>query len=447
MTTTQPEKRMNWRTIAQVSLLNLAVTIVILPLDSTLNRIMINELGLSASLVALLIALRFLTSPLRIWFGRYSDTHPINGRFRVPYIAVGMVIMCAGFILTPRAAFAIPDGGMGALLFAIFAFGLLGLGVNMTTPLYFAIVSDQTEEKQRSRIVAIMFIVLGVGVVISAAVIAAALDPYSNERLEIIFYVVAAIALGMSLLGLFRLEPRRDDLSTAVSKTDEGSSFKVIRKLLVENKEVGRFFIYLVLTFVAVEAQEVILEPYAAEAFNMTPAETTRLTAIFRTGLLIMLAIGAWMVNRFGAQRTAVWGIYIAAVGFGMIIASGVIINSGVFMGGVLVIGLGAGTITIANLTLMMNMTDDRNAGVYLGTWGFSQAVGVGGGTLIGGILRDLGEFVFNSSMGGYFVVYGLEIVLLIVAIPLIGAVNVGRFREITEKLTLVDAFSAAGTE
>ena len=63
------------------------------------------------------------------------------------------------------------------------------------------------------------------------------------------------------------------------------------------------------------------------------------------------------------------------------------------------------------------------------------------------GLLRDLGEFVFNSSMGGYFVVYGLEIVLLIVAIPLIGAVNVGRFREITEKLTLVDAFSAAGTE
>ena len=47
--------------------------------------------------------------------------------------------------------------------------------------------------------------------------------------------------------------------------------------------------ICLVLAFVAVEAQEVVLEPFAARMFDMTPGETTRLTGIARIPNLITL--------------------------------------------------------------------------------------------------------------------------------------------------------------
>lgn len=440
-TVTLREPKMGWVPILQVALLNIAVTLAILPLDSTLNRVMITELGISATLVALLIALRFLTSPLRIWFGRLSDTRPLWGKHRTGYIGIGMVLMAVGFVLTPYAAFAIPGGGAGALLFAVLAFALLGFGVNMTTPLYFAIVSDQSSERQRPRIVALMFILLGIVVVVGAFGLGALLDPYSDARLINIFWGVAAGILILTVIGLVGLEKN----SARTAAADAEPSFAAVKDLLLGNREVGRFFVYLVLTFVAIEAQEIILEPYAAAAFDMTPGETTRLTGIFRVGQLVMLAVGAWIVNRFGYRSGALLGIVLAALSFVLIILAGGRGISGAFMGGVLMLGLGAGALVVTNLSLMMNMTSAQHAGVFLGAWGFAQAVGVGSGTLIGGLLRDVGAAIFSNDLASYYLVYGFEIVLLLLAIPLVRQLDLGRFREDNAKLTVTEAYGGAG--
>ena len=428
--TTAPEKKMGWRPILQISLLNIAVTIVILPLDSTLNRIMITELGISATLVSFLIALRFLTSPLRIWFGRLSDTRPIRGRNRTWYILIGMVIMAVGFLLTPQAAVAVSMGGIGAILVAVLVFAILGFGVNMTTPLYFALVADQSNEKQRSRIVALMFILLGIVVVVAAFGLGVAVgdgNPLENGRLSLIFGVIAAAVLVLTLVGLVGVEKRN---SATVPAVDNQGSQSSVRSLLLNNKEVMRFFIYLVLTFVAIEAQEIILEPYAAAAFGMAVGETTMLTGIFRTGQLIMLAVGAWMVNRIGYRRSSYIGLVIGIVGFSIIILAGMRGLQGPFMGGVMVIGLASGLIAVTNLTLMMNMTETNSAGVYLGAWGFAQAVGVGVGTLLGGVIRDVVLSISGQDLLSYFAVYGFEIILLIFAFPYIMQLDVSRFKE-----------------
>jgi BCD family chlorophyll transporter-like MFS transporter len=422
--------------ILQVSLINIAVGLAILPLDSTLNRIMINELGLSATLVAVLISLRFITSPLRIAFGRMSDRRPIGGLRRTWYIAIGMVMIAVGLVAATHTAFLIPTlGGVGIVL-ALLSFALLGFGVNLTTPLYFALVSDQSSAKQRARIMAVMFVLLGISIVLVSFGIGAYLEPYSQDKLLNVSYAVAALIALLAVLGLVGVEQPVAGTEVKSAPDQEQPRAQVaIRDLLLRNHEALRFFIYLLLTFVAIEAQEIILEPYGAQVFGMAPGETTRLTGIFRVGSLIMLGVGAVLVNKLGHRRAATIGIGIGILGLALIILAGWRGIAGAFMGGVLVLGLGSGTLTVTNLSVMINMTDRRNAGVFLGAWGFAQAVGVGGGNIIGGILRDAGLAMTGNLFASYLTVFFFEIVLLGLALPFIWQLSLERFEQTNAEL------------
>lgn len=425
------ERSMNWLAVLQVSLVNAAVALMILPLNSTLNRVMINELRLSATLVAVLISLRFITSPTRIWFGRMSDTRPIGGLHRTWYIVIGIVLMAAGLVCAPHVALAMPRLGLPGILLAFLSFGLLGFGVNLTTPLYFALVADRSTETQRPRIVATMFILLGVSSVLASFAIGAAVEPYTEARLVRVFYAIAAVAVLLTALGLVRLERKREAEDPASTAVQPENRPRAVRDLLLKNKEALRFFVYLLLGFIAVEAQEVILEPYAARFFQMTPGETTRLTGITGIASLITLALGAVLVNYIGHKPTATIGIGVASISLLLIMAGGPMGNSTLLTGAVFILGLGAGLLTMTNLALMMNMTDERHAGVFLGTWGFAQAVGVGSGNILGGVLRDLGLLLFGSQLASYFTVFVGEIILLLAAVPVLWKLSVLRFREI----------------
>ena len=60
-------------------------------IGGTLNRIMIAELGLPATLVAFFFAIPLLVSPVRVWLGYRSDGYPIFGKRREPYIILSLI--------------------------------------------------------------------------------------------------------------------------------------------------------------------------------------------------------------------------------------------------------------------------------------------------------------------------------------------------------------------
>src|SRR5215212_10549788 len=91
--------------ILRLGLIHVAVAITLVPINSTLNRIMIRELKLAATLVAVLVSLPYLFSPLQVWVGGYSDRHPLFGYRRTPYIALGLLMCVGGAALAPTAAF------------------------------------------------------------------------------------------------------------------------------------------------------------------------------------------------------------------------------------------------------------------------------------------------------------------------------------------------------
>ena len=83
-------------------------------LTGTLNRVMIVELGMAASLVAAMVSLPLLFAPLRALIGFRSDTHrSVLGWKRVPYIWFGTLLQFGGLAILPFALLVMTGGGDG----------------------------------------------------------------------------------------------------------------------------------------------------------------------------------------------------------------------------------------------------------------------------------------------------------------------------------------------
>ena len=93
----------------QLGLIHLAVAMTLVPINSTLNRIMIKELAISATLVAVMASLPYLVSPIQVAIGSFSDRHSLFGLHRTPYIVVGLLLCVGGVILSPQIAFILVD--------------------------------------------------------------------------------------------------------------------------------------------------------------------------------------------------------------------------------------------------------------------------------------------------------------------------------------------------
>jgi len=119
---------MLWKRI-QLGLVHVAVAMTLVPINSTLNRVMIKELALSATLVALLASLPYLFSPIQVAIGSFSDRHPILGYRRSPYILLGLVLCVLGVILTPQAAFLLAEDFWPGVALGVLAFGAWGMGL------------------------------------------------------------------------------------------------------------------------------------------------------------------------------------------------------------------------------------------------------------------------------------------------------------------------------
>ncbi|MCK4726270.1 MAG: PucC family protein, partial [Anaerolineales bacterium] len=89
----------------QLGLIHVAVAMTLVPINSTLNRVMIKDLAISATVVAILASLPYLFAPIQVVIGSFSDRHPILGLRRTPYILLGLLLTVAGLIISPYVAF------------------------------------------------------------------------------------------------------------------------------------------------------------------------------------------------------------------------------------------------------------------------------------------------------------------------------------------------------
>ncbi|MGB7875307.1 MAG: BCD family MFS transporter [Anaerolineales bacterium] len=441
----------------QLGLIHVAVAMTLVPINSTLNRVMIKELAISATLVALLASLPYLFSPIQVAIGSYSDRHPFFGLRRTPYILAGLLLCVLGVILSPKVAFLMSENlGLG-ILAGIGAFGAWGMGYNLSSVSYLSLASELSGEDGRGKTIATMWFMMIVSIIGTAIGISHMVDPYTPEAMMRAFEIVGASALFLGLLGLLWLEPRVKVDSAKVQA--ETYTVKQMISAILDNPVAKLFFIYLLLLLAALLGQDVLLEPFAAEAFGMSVTETTRITSLWGTFVLVAIIIAGFMEGRLSAVRAgstsntpvrdgkrivAQTGNLGALAGFIVIVVSGFTSSLGIFYTGVTLLGIGTGLSTVANLSLMFDLTVAGNVGLYIGAWGFSNAMSRLTGSLLGGIVRDGVTQATGQALSGYLVVFGIEAAMLAAAAIILARIDVSAFKQKAAEPSFVEKVALA---
>jgi len=417
----------------RLGLLHVAIAMTFVLINSVLNRIMIHDLNILASVVAVLVVLPYVLSPAQVWIGQYSDTHPLFGYRRTPYIALGTLLAISGAALAPHAALALAREPLIGVPLAILLFGMWGVGYNLAVVAYLSLASDMSTEQQRSRTVAIMWFMMIASVIVTAIVVGRALEPYSEERLFTVFLETGGVALALAFVGLIGLEPRRTTMTVRQSRAGQMAAIRAI----ISNPQARIFFVYLIMLLAAILGQDVLLEPFGAQAFGMNVKETTQLTAMWGGATLTALLLyGAVLSRWISKKRGAMIGGSIAATGFLLIALSGMLAIEAMFIPGILLLGFGTGIATTTNLALMLDMTTAEQVGLFIGAWGVADAIARGVGTLLGGVMRDVIAHMSGSAVSGYVSVFLIEAMLLGISLVLLQRIDVTAFRSRQPSLT-----------
>ena len=425
----------------QLALIHTAVAMTLVPINSTLNRVMIFDLGISKTLFTLLAIFPYLLSPIQVAIGSFSDRHPVFGYRRAPYILAGLILCVVGVAVSPQIALLISENFTLGIIAGVFAFGLWGMGYNLSAVSYLSLASELSGEKERGKTIATMFTLMVIGLIATGISLSRMVPTFDPVTLERAFLIVAASALTLGLLGLFKLEPRFNPSSQKTKA--ETYTVKQMTAAITENPVAKIFFVYLLLLLAAILSQDVLLEPFAAQAFGMTLEQTSRIISITNTFTLAAFIVAGFLDGRVKKKYIAQIGNLTALFGFITIVISGFTTSTSAFYIGITLLGFGTGISTIANLSLMFDLTVPEKVGLYIGAWGFSNGLSRLVGLLMAGVVADLATQLTDNALSGYLIVFGIEALMLFIAAIMLYRIDVGVFQkkahepDFTEKVAL----------
>ncbi|MEO0328205.1 MAG: BCD family MFS transporter [Pseudomonadota bacterium] len=421
--------------LLRLSLFQFSVGMAAVLLTGTLNRVMILELNVSASLVAIMVALPFLFAPARALIGFKSDTHKsLLGWKRVPYIWFGTLIQFGGLAIMPFALLVLHEQAYGPLwigpVAAGAAFLLVGTGIHMVQTAGLALATDLAPKDTRPRVVALVYIMLLVGMFVSALAFSVLLENFSPKRLIEVIQGAAAVTMALNVIALWKQEPRNPK---ATNPEEPSPGFMEAWSVFSEDKRALRLLVAVGLGTIGFSMQDVLLEPYGGEILKLSVAQTTLLNAVFAGGTMIGFAIAArWLGKGTDPHRLAACGAMVGVVAFCFVIFAAPFDSATLFRIGTALIGMGGGMFAVGTLTACMDLAESAGSGLALGAWGAVQACAIGLGLATGGIIRDVGGSIAGSgSLGpaladhalGYSIVYHLEIGFLFAALIAIGPI------------------------
>ncbi len=417
--------------LLRLSLFQVTVGMAMVLLNGTLNRVMIVELGVPAWLVATMVALPLVFAPLRVLIGFRSDHHKsFLGLRRIPYIWMGTLLQFGGFGIMPFAMLVLSGKGIGPWgeiagpAGAALAFLLVGAGMHTVQTAGLALATDLAAEESRPRVVALFYVMLLVGMVVSSLTFGVLLEEFSPTQLVQVVQGAAAVTMALNLIALWKQEARNPDLTDP--RKERPSFFESWRTFSAGGAS-SRLLVAVGLGTAGFTMQDILLEPYGGEVLSLSVSETTQLTALLATGMLVSYAFAARRLSR-GADpcRLSALGVLIGIVAFATVIFAAPLESPLLFRVGTTLIGLGGGLFAVGTLTAAMGLARSGQSGLALGAWGAVQATATGGAVALGGAIRDvMSGFVADGAFGptiagpaaSYGMVYHLEIVLLIVTL------------------------------
>ncbi len=420
--------------LLRLSLFQVTVGMALVLLVGTLNRVMIVELAVPATLVGVMISLPLVFAPFRALIGYRSDIHQSAlGWRRVPYVWKGTMLQFGGFAIMPFALLVLSgyQEAADAPLWighssAALAFLLVGAGVHTVQTVGLALATDLVPIEEQPKVVGLMYVMLLVGMIGSALIFGWLLQDYTPGKLIRVVQGAAVVTVALNILALWKQEPRDRERAARVETHPE---FRDAWRLFLRGRTAVGLLVIIALGTMGFGMADVLLEPYGGHVLELSVAMTTRLTAVLALGGLIGFAIAS-RVLLDGADPVDVawWGTLAGIPAFAAIIASGPLGLPALFVMGTGLAGLGAGLFGHGTLTATMRSAPREQVGLALGAWGAVQATAAGIAVALGGIIRDLiaalpGAENFRPE-AQYTPVFSLELGLLVAAMAAIVALR-----------------------
>jgi MFS transporter, BCD family, chlorophyll transporter len=419
--------------LLRLSLFQVSVGMAVVLLSGTLNRVMIVELYVPAWLVALMVSLPLVFAPFRALVGHRSDTHrSALGWRRVPYIWFGSLLQFGGLAIMPFALLVLSGDTHGPAIIgqvgAALAFLLVGAGLHTTQTAGLALATDLATPETRPRVVALMYVMLLVGMVVSAMAFSTLLADFSQLRLIQVIQGSAVATMALNMLALWKQEVRN---AQKTLRDSPQPAFADAWHAFLANGPAARLLVAVGLGTAAFSMQDILLEPYGGQVLGLTVGATTALTALLAGGALVGFALAAHLLGRrVNACRVAGFGASLGLFAFAAVILAAPLESALLFRLGTAFIGFGGGLFGVGTLTAAMAFSREGGGGIALGAWGAVNATAAGLAIAFGGAVRDLvGGLAGTGFLGdaltgpatGYGTVYIIEIILLFATLAAIG--------------------------
>lgn len=423
--------------LLRLALFQVAVGMALVLLVGTLNRVMIVELSVPASLVGIMVSLPLLFAPFRALIGFRSDTHRSQlGWRRVPFIFRGAMVQFGGLAIMPFALLVLAGAGQASeapvwvgWIAGGLAFLLVGAGLHTIQTIGLALATDLAPTERQPQVVGLMYVMLLLGMVVSSLAFGAFLADFSPQRLVSVIQAAAVLTLIMTGIALWKQEARGDARRRQLNQTRR-ESFQESWARFIGGGQARRRLLVVGLGTIGFTMADVLLEPYGGQVLGLSVGDTTKLTATLAIGGLSGFALASRVLSRgVDPFRMAAAGTLVGIPAFVTVLAAAPLQSMWMFGLGTAAIGFGGGLFGHGTLTATMNLAPREQTGLALGAWGAVQASTAGLGIALGGIIRDVVAHAIAAepvlpawlapwrAAAGYGTVYGLEITFLCVTL------------------------------
>lgn len=428
-----------WPAIVRVGVVQACIGALVVLITATMNRVMVVELGLPATIAGALVALYYtIQLGLRPRMGHLAD----HSR-RIPlWIAGGIAILAAGVTGASLALPLVPTAPLAGYPLLVGSFLLVGLGASTAGTLALTLLSLRVAPARHARAAAVAWFFLIFGFVVSTKVAGALLEPFSMAALQRTAMTIGAGCTGLALLAMLGIE-RGLVLAPPRTTGPKGDFPAAVREVLADDVS-RRFTGFVAISMIAFAMQDLILEPFAGAVFGLSPADSTRISGLHQQGAGMGMLVTAALATRIGTVTSwARWGCVASGAAL-VAIACAPLTGSLPFLKlSLLWLGIANGCFAIGAIGSMLGLAQrggESRAGVRMGVFGAAQAIAQAGGAFLGALASDVTRALLGSDTLGYGSVFVLEAGVFVAAAVLASGVPA-----ITRGVTAADDLLAAG--
>ncbi len=401
-----------WLDIVRLGLVQTAIGGIVVMTTSTLNRIMVVELALPAILPGLLVAFHYFIQVIRPRMGHASD----SGAKKTPWIIGGICVLALGGFGAALSTALMASYLTLGIICAALAFFLIGIGVSISGTSLLALLAKGVNDERRAAAATIVWLMMIFGFAFTSIMAGKFLDPYEPYKVVVISGVISTIAVLVTIAALYRLES--PELQNSPVHSERKTPFRQALAEVWADADARRFSIFIFISMFAFSSQDLILEPFAGIVFGYSLGETTSLSGVQHSGVLLgMLLVAICGSSRLRAYcgSLRLWMIYgCVASGIAMLgLAIGSMVGSEwPLRFNVFLLGLANGAFSIAAIASMMRLAVAGGVGkegVRIGLWGGAQAIAFGVGGLLGAAASDIARALMESQSVAYASVFSIE--------------------------------------